>query len=114
MSNAARYQLGLNPEQLRSKYNNEHLPSHDLHLGQHVMYQDSAGKWWYPATITQLGKEPRSYIITTKEDVQYRKTQAHLKPYQLQSKKSEDEQLSQPNDMWTGKTRAKSLILLTI
>ena len=34
MSNAAGKQLGLDPQQLRSKYKNEHLPSHDLHLGQ--------------------------------------------------------------------------------
>ena len=33
MSNVARKQLGLDPEQLRSKYMNEHLPQHDLHLG---------------------------------------------------------------------------------
>ena len=32
MSNVARHQLGLNPEQLRNKYKNEHLPSHNLHL----------------------------------------------------------------------------------
>ena len=55
------------------------------------MYQDSRSKWWYPATIVSLYKEPRSYIITTKEVVHYRKTQTHLKPYQPQSKKSEDE-----------------------
>ena len=83
MSNAARYQLGVNPDQLRSKYKNEHLSSHDLHLGQNVMYQDPRSKLWYQATITRLCKEPRSYIITTKEGVQYRKTQAHLKPHQL-------------------------------
>ena len=29
MSNVVRHQLGLNPEQLRSKFKNEHLPSHD-------------------------------------------------------------------------------------
>ena len=27
------HQLGLDPEQLRRKYKNQHLPSHDLHLG---------------------------------------------------------------------------------
>ena len=52
------------------------------------MYQDSTSKQWYPGTIKRLCKEPRSYIITTKEGVQYRKTQAYLKPYQ-------DEYLSQ-------------------
>ena len=83
MSNAARHQIGLNPDELRSEYKNEHLPSHDLYLNQHVMYQDSSSKWWHPAIITRLCKEPRSYIITTKEGVEYRKTQAHLKPLSM-------------------------------
>ena len=73
MSSVARHQLGLNPEQLRSKYKNEHLPSHDLYLGQPVMYQDSANKRWFPATITSICSEPRSYKITTKEGVTNRK-----------------------------------------
>ena len=107
MSNTARKQLGIDYEDLRNKYKNEHLLSHDLHINQEVMYQDSASKWWYPATITRLCKEPRSYIITTKEAVHYRKTQAHWKPYQPQGKKSEDEHLSQSNHMQTNKTESK-------
>ena len=56
------------------------------------MYQDPNDKRWYPATITRLCQEPRSYLITTKQGVQYRKTQAHLKPYHPQG---EDELLTQ-------------------
>ena len=66
---------------------------HDLHLHQLVMYQDPASKRWYPATITKLCQEPRSYIVTTKQGVQYRKTQAHLKSYKLQEDTSENELL---------------------
>ena len=62
---------------------------HDLHLQQAVMYQDPASKRWYPATITKLCQEPRSYIVTTKQDVQHRKTQAHLKSYKPQEDTSE-------------------------
>ena len=47
------------------------------------MYQDPRDKRWYPATITRLCQEPQSYIVTTRQGVQYRKTQAHLKPYHL-------------------------------
>ena len=54
-----------------------------------------------PATITKLCQEPRSYTITTKQDVQYRKTQAHLKSYYLQDKTTENELLAQNNHMWT-------------
>ena len=91
MSNGATQQLGLQPEKLRTVNKNEHLPSHDPHIGQHVMYQDATNKQWYPATIASLCAQPRSYNITTREGVTYRKTQAHLKPYQPQSKKSEGE-----------------------
>ena len=38
MSNAARKQQGLDCKDLRTKYKNEHLPSHNLHLNQAVMY----------------------------------------------------------------------------
>ena len=107
MSKSARKQLGIDCEDSRNKYKNEHLPPHGLHIDQAVTYQDSTSKWWYPATITRLCKKPRSYTIKTKEDVHYRKTQAHLKPYQLQSKKSEDEHLSQSNHMWTVKNESK-------
>ena len=42
MSNAARQQLGLQSERLRNVSKNENLPSHDLHIGQDVMYQDDS------------------------------------------------------------------------
>ena len=60
MSNAARKQLGLDSELLRNKHKNEHLPLHDLHVGQDVMFQDATSKWWFPATITSLCSQPRS------------------------------------------------------
>ena len=104
ISNATRKQLGIDCENLKTKYKNEHLPSHDLHIDQVVMYQDSTSKCWFPANITKLCKDPRSYIITTQEGVQYRKTQDHLKPYQPQDKKVEDEHLLQENHMQTVKT----------
>ena len=61
------------------------------------MYQDPNDKRWYPATITRLCQEPRSYLITTKQGVQYRKTQAHLKPYHPQG---ENEFLIQEKHKW--------------
>ena len=75
MSNAARQQLGLQSEQPRTVNKNEHLPSHDLHIGQDVMYQDATSKCWYPTTITSLCVQPRSYFITTRVGVTHRKTQ---------------------------------------
>ena len=93
MSNAARQQLGLQSEDLRKADKHEHLPTHDYLIGQDGMFQDVTSKWWHPATITHLCPGPRSYNITTRECVNYRRTQAHLKPYQLQSKKLEAETL---------------------
>ena len=104
ISNAARKQLGSDCENLRTMYKNDYSPLHDLHLNQAVMYQDPTSKCWFPATISKLCQEPRSYIVTTKEGVQYRKTQADLKPHQVQDKKVEDEPVSQNNHMQTVKT----------
>ena len=84
--------------------------SHDLHLGQDVMFQDSTRKRWFSATITSMCSEPRSYKITAKKGVTYRKTQAHLKPYSPQNKKSEDEHcLLQSSNMQTIKSNSQKL-----
>ena len=74
MSNAARQQLGLQSEKLTNVNKNEHLPLHDLCIGQEVMYQDATSKQWCPATITSLCAQQRSYNVTTREGVTYRKT----------------------------------------
>ena len=86
-------------------YKNEHLPSHDLHIVQDVMYQNVTSKQWYLSTITSLCVQPRSYNINTREGVTHRKTQAHLKPFQPQCKKPEDERSD--NDMQTLKANCK-------
>ena len=83
LSNAARKQKGIENEELRGRQKNQHLPTHDFTLNQTVMYQEPVSKKWYPVKITRLCDEPRSYIITTKEGMQYRKTQMHLKLYHL-------------------------------
>ena len=92
LSNAAKKQMGsILDKELRCRQKNQHLPTLDLSLNQTVMYQEPVGKKWYPAKITRLCDEPRSYIITTEEGAHYRKTQTHLKPYQpwYQSTKQE-------------------------
>ena len=80
MLNAACRQLGIAAEQTTAN-KNQHLPLHDLHIGQEVLYQDSVTKRWFPATIKALCPEPRSYQIQTTKGVIYRRTQNHLKPY---------------------------------
>ena len=90
MSNSARRQLGLETEKLRIKTKSENLPSHDMRLGQDVMMQDPASKRWSPVVITKLCKEPRSYQVTSSDNVTYRKTQAHLKPYKPEVKSVQD------------------------
>ena len=83
LSNAAKMQMGIQREELKARQKNQHLPTHDLSLNQTVMYQEPISKKWYPTKITRLCDKPRSYIITTEEGMQYRKTQMYLKPYQL-------------------------------
>ena len=104
MSHAAKKQKGLDCEGLRTHCKNEHLLTHDLHLNEVVMYQDPASKRWYPATINKLCQEPRSYVIKTKQVVQYKMTHTHLKSYQPQENTSEDELLVQNNHKWTVKS----------
>ena len=82
MSNAARMQQGLSSEQLRVNSKNEHLPTHDFHIGQSVMYLNPVNRRWYPATITSLCQEPRSYMIRAEDGIIYRKIQNYLKLYQ--------------------------------
>ena len=82
LSNAQKRQMGIQDEELKTGYKSQHLPTHDLCLKQTVMYQELTSKKWYPATITKLCKEPRSYIITTADGTQHRRMQMHLKPYQ--------------------------------
>ena len=101
MPNATRKQLGLDSEWLRNKHKNEHLPLHDLYLGQDVMFQDETSKQWFPATITSLCPQPGSYKVTAREGVTYR-------TYIPQSQKSEDKHsLLQSSDMQTFKSDLK-------
>ena len=44
ISNAAKRQIGLEPEEIRNTHKNEHLLLHELHLGQDVMFQDPTNK----------------------------------------------------------------------
>ena len=73
MSNAARKQLGIQPEIIRNSDQHAAIPTHDLNVGQHVMYQDSASKHWYPAVIDSLCSEPRRHKILTRDGIVYRK-----------------------------------------
>ena len=96
MSNAARKQLGIQPEVIRNSYKHTVLPMHDLHVGQHVMYQGSTSKCWYLAVIESLSHEIRSYEITTRDGVTHRKMQVHLKTYTPQNKMSQSTQCVSP------------------
>ena len=84
MSNVARRRLGIVAEQQPSK--NQHLPSHDFHIGQDVMCRSPITKRWFPVTIKALCPEPRSYQIEMPEGITYRRTQNHLKPFQSSQK----------------------------
>ena len=72
MSNAAKKQLGIQPEVIRNSDKHVVLPTHDLHIGKHVMYQGSTSMHWYPAVIESV-PEPRGYKITTRDGATYNK-----------------------------------------
>ena len=94
--NAACRHLGIAAEQTTAN-KNQHLPLHDLHIGQEVMYQDSVTKRWFLATVKALCPEPRSYQILTMKGVIYRRTHNHLKPYKSHQKTQKGEQFNQNN-----------------
>ena len=94
MSNTAHRQLGIAAEQM-SASKDQHLPSHDLHIGQEVMCQDLVTMRWFPTTIKALCPEPRSYQIEASEGVIYRRTQNHLKLYKSHWKTPRREQSKQ-------------------
>ena len=71
MSNAARNWHGIQPEVLRIIDKYDKVPTHDLHVGQHIMYQGSVTKHWHPATIASLCQEKQSYKIKTSDGVFY-------------------------------------------
>ena len=86
MSYAAKLKAGLAKnrlpaENIRVTLKGATKPSHDLHVGQHVMYQTLPDKRWYPAKISARMPQSRSYEIITPDGVTYRRTQQHLKPY---------------------------------
>ena len=89
MSNAVRKQLGIQTEVVRNTDKHPALPTHDFHVGQQVMYQDSTSKCWYPAVIDSLCSEPKSYKIIARDGIVYRKTQSHQKPFTPQNKMSQ-------------------------
>ena len=104
ISNTARKQLGIDCENLRTKYKNEHLPITWLQYRPSSYVPRLNKQMMVSSYHNQACKETRSYIITTKEGVQYRKPQTHLKSYQPQNKKLVDEHLLQNNHMQTVKT----------
>ena len=45
------------------------------------MFLQPDQKKWYPARVIELCKEPRSYIIQTPDNANYRHTEQHIKAY---------------------------------
>ena len=69
MPNAARKQLGTQPEIIRNSDKHAVLPTHDLNVCQYIMYQDSTNMHGYPAVIDSFCSDPRSYKITTRDGI---------------------------------------------
>ena len=84
---AAKVKMGINhiprpsAEILHVKDKSLSTPTHDIPIGQNVMYGELNGGRWYSATVIQQLQEKRSYLIKTHGNVIYRKMQVHLKPY---------------------------------
>ena len=83
----AKVQIGLNhapqptAEILCVKDKSLSSSTHDIPIGQNVIYREPNDKRWYLTTVIQQLPEKRSYLIKTNDNVIYRKMQVHLKPY---------------------------------
>ena len=92
LSHTAKVQMGINhapqptAEILCVKDKLLSLPTHDIPIGQNVMYREPNDKRWYQPTVIQQLPEKRSYLIRMKDNIVYRKTQVHLKPYTPEKK----------------------------
>ena len=92
LSKSAQAKMGIHPaDAIRTKDKHQATTSHDYTVGQHVMFQNPPDKRWYPAKITSLAQAKRSYIITSADGAQYRRTQAHLKPFKPRDKQVQPE-----------------------
>ena len=67
-------------EQYADDYNKRHKVTElqPLHLQQSVLIQHRDGNW-EPATITQVGPEPRSYLCTTNGGKVFRRNRRHIR-----------------------------------
>ena len=83
MSDSARLKYGKPiskpTESLRAPKKESQANSHNFHLHQHIMFLQPDQKKWYPARVIELCKEPRSYIIQTPDNVNYRCIEQHIK-----------------------------------
>ena len=86
MSNSARRQLGLEADKLRIKTKMRPCPPMTYTWVQMLLCKIQQAKGGHQQFITRLCKEPRSYQVTTRDNVMYRKTQADLKPYKPEVK----------------------------
>ena len=104
LSHAAKVQMGINhapqptAEILCVKDKLLSSPTHDIPIGQKVMYREPNDKRCYPATVIQQLPEKRSYLFRMKDNVVYRKMQVHLKPYTPEKKIEPQELYKKDNE----------------
>ena len=85
LSHAAKVKMGIThaprptAEILCIKDKSLSTPTHDIPIGQNVIYREPTDRRWYPATVTQQLPQKRSYLIKTNDNVIYRKMQVPFK-----------------------------------
>ena len=80
--------LELKQEQYAQNYNHRHrvTPLAPLHLQQSVLIQHCSGNW-EPATVQQIGPEPRSYLCTTNSGKVFRRNRRQIRETGLPDQK---------------------------
>ena len=84
LSHASQVQIGINhapwptAEILHVKDKMLSSPTHDIPIGQNVMYMEPNNKRWYPVTVISQLPEKRSYLIKMHDNVVYRKMHKYI------------------------------------
>ena len=101
---AAKVKMGINhaprptAEILCVKDKSLSAPTHDIPIGQNVMYGEPNDRRWYPTTVIPQLPEKRSHLTKTNDNVIYRKMQVHLKPYIPKTKVQQPELCEKDNN----------------
>lgn len=65
-------------ENMSNYYNRNTVKLKPINVGEKIMFKKTPTSVWYPGTITDISKEPRSFIIQGQDGSTYRRNRQHV------------------------------------